>query len=482
MLEESITIVANMFIIRQMDLSDPTTFRASKGIVELAAKLGLCRGEFDFTEAFSGDFKAPSRVDALVDMFYTGRRVWRVFDLVAPGLHLDPEIGALQYFETYPISVTPEALISPQRLMGILRDHFEGTAYDLTAGLGAGPYGSPNRWDGARGEREIHEGAWERGISIHRTIFSFVAQARTAVAAPELAGLVWFGEDSPHATCFTPLYLAQQTYSEAFMSGTMAVYDESMAWWAAQTVKRVMDLNYRAMLPVIREAQNECEERGAALVADTDAKVAALLAPKEVLLRAAVGEKKTREKVLEALAEGTTEHAAYFVTRWRALLANLFVKFKNGYDNTVILEGEISSEFNLGYPAWWLQQVGYGGWSEAMDSAQQKAMARFFATPEAKDALAALPLERATLEKITGRAHANASGSATGSSAPLAAAFALCAVASFVLGVGFNYLGRRVLALRARGSEWPGAETETGLLSVEERELPRNVAAQLARI
>ncbi|KAJ1615811.1 hypothetical protein T492DRAFT_92950 [Pavlovales sp. CCMP2436] len=88
------------------------------------------------------------------------------------------------------------------------------------------------------------------------------------------------------------------------------------------------------MLPVIREAQNECEERGAALVADTDAKVAALLAPKEVLLRAAVGEKKTREKVLEALAEGTTEHAAYFVTRWRALLANLFVKFKNGYDNT----------------------------------------------------------------------------------------------------------------------------------------------------
>ncbi|KAJ1621735.1 hypothetical protein T492DRAFT_619025 [Pavlovales sp. CCMP2436] len=42
MLEESITIVANMFIIRQMDLSDPTTFRASKGIVELAAKLGKC--------------------------------------------------------------------------------------------------------------------------------------------------------------------------------------------------------------------------------------------------------------------------------------------------------------------------------------------------------------------------------------------------------------------------------------------------------
>jgi dipeptidase len=140
--EDSVTIVANMFVIRQMDLSDPSRYRASKGIVELAQRLGLNRAEFDFTEAFSGDFKAPSRVDALVGSYYTGRRVWRVFDLLAPSLRLDPELGSVQEMMTYPQYIVPEAPVSPARVMAMLRDHFEGTAYDLTQGMAAGPYGS----------------------------------------------------------------------------------------------------------------------------------------------------------------------------------------------------------------------------------------------------------------------------------------------------------------------------------------------------
>jgi dipeptidase len=79
----------------------------------------------------------------------------------------------------------------------------------------------------------LHRGAWERGISIHRTIFSFVAQVRPTMPS-ELAGLVWFGEDAPHATCFTPLYLSQESYAQGFTHGTMAAYDEDSAWWAAQ--------------------------------------------------------------------------------------------------------------------------------------------------------------------------------------------------------------------------------------------------------
>ncbi len=37
--------------------------------------------------------------------------------------------------------------ITPQELMNINRDHYEGTEFDLTKGIAAGPYGEPNRFD-----------------------------------------------------------------------------------------------------------------------------------------------------------------------------------------------------------------------------------------------------------------------------------------------------------------------------------------------
>lgn len=147
-------VVANMFVIREMNLTDSSTFLASKGIEELAASLQLCKGAFDFTEAFSGDFKARTRFDELIDAFYTGRRVWRIFDLLAPSLRLDPDLGVSQARRLYPLGVVPEAPLGVDGLLAILRDHFEGTDYDLTKGPGAGPYGTV-RAPPRRGARRV---------------------------------------------------------------------------------------------------------------------------------------------------------------------------------------------------------------------------------------------------------------------------------------------------------------------------------------
>jgi dipeptidase len=68
--------------------------------------------------------------------------------------------------DDYPFSVRAESVLTPQDLMRIQRDHYEGTQFDLTQGLAAGPYGDPNRWDVTPVDNmtsyDMIQGAYER--------------------------------------------------------------------------------------------------------------------------------------------------------------------------------------------------------------------------------------------------------------------------------------------------------------------------------
>ncbi|KAJ1627764.1 peptidase family C69-domain-containing protein [Pavlovales sp. CCMP2436] len=148
MAEDQVTVIANSFILRELDLADPTTSRASKDIVAVATELDFFDPDlgapFDFTAAFGGNVNTvdPTGRKQLVGRFYAGRRIWRVFDLLAPGLSLDPDIGYFQERQTYPMGVAPEKLLSVRGFFAILRDHYEGTPFDMTVGPAAGPFGS----------------------------------------------------------------------------------------------------------------------------------------------------------------------------------------------------------------------------------------------------------------------------------------------------------------------------------------------------
>ena len=58
----------------------------------------------------------------------------------------------------------PKHSVTREMVMEVLRDHYEGTAYDLTKGMAAGPHGTPNR-----GPVKGITGQWERA-----TWFSYV--------------------------------------------------------------------------------------------------------------------------------------------------------------------------------------------------------------------------------------------------------------------------------------------------------------------
>lgn len=184
----------------------------SSNIYKVAKRQSLWKesdGPLDFLKTF-----APPRAHSP----YATRRVWRVFNLVAPNNHINPFTD--YYASDYPFSVKSESKLTPKDLIRIQSDHYEGTQFDLTKGLAAGPYGDPNRFDIAAQPDDnltvvdlVVQGSYERSISLFRTSYSFVAQARPV---DDILALLWFSQYAPSSSSYTPLYVSTENVPKQF--------------------------------------------------------------------------------------------------------------------------------------------------------------------------------------------------------------------------------------------------------------------------
>ena len=78
---------------------------------------------------------------------YADARVWSIFRRAAPSKNFSPDYHrAVEGAEPYPLWIKPDNKLSVADVFALMRDHYEGTDYDMTKGIDAGPYGTPNRW------------------------------------------------------------------------------------------------------------------------------------------------------------------------------------------------------------------------------------------------------------------------------------------------------------------------------------------------
>lgn len=207
--DDHIAAVANQFVIREID-PHSEDFMYSSNIWDVAERQGFWKksdGKLDFLKTY-----APMRAHSI----YSTRRVWRVFTLAAPNANISPYTDS--YASDYPFSVKVEKQLTPQDLMQMQRDHYEGTEFDMTKGVASGPYGDPNRFDTAAVDNltyaDVMQGTYERSISLFRTTYSFVAQARADV--PNILTMFWFGPHAPSVTAYVALYLSAEGIPEPF--------------------------------------------------------------------------------------------------------------------------------------------------------------------------------------------------------------------------------------------------------------------------
>ena len=158
----------------------------------------------------------------------------------------------------------PDKRVSPQAVMAILRDHLEGTRFDLTKGPAAGPFGSPVRFTGGEVESAFAmQGNWEYSVSLHRTIWSFICQSRADIPG---GGVLWHGLDSPHGTVFVPFFAVQQRAPRAWLTGMQSKFSRDSAYWAFNFVNNWILLRYNRMIVDVRAAQARLESQAFAMV------------------------------------------------------------------------------------------------------------------------------------------------------------------------------------------------------------------------
>jgi len=246
---------ANMARIGEFPLDDPENCLYSDNVISFAIEKGYYSPDsgdpFQFNEAYN-----PASPDRLK---YCETRVWSLFRRSAPSIELSPDYHrGVKNAERYPLWIKPDKKLTLNNVMGLVRDHYEETPYDMTKGIDAGPFGTPNRWRPLNWEVDSISYSWERPISTYNTAFSMIAQCRSWLPDP-VGGIVWFGEDDTYFTCYTPIFCANTEIPEPFTIGDISKYSRESAWWTFNFVSNFANIRYSDMIEDIWTVQRELE-------------------------------------------------------------------------------------------------------------------------------------------------------------------------------------------------------------------------------
>jgi len=326
---------ANMSRIGEFPLNDPENCLYSKDVISFAEKKGYydkkSRKPFSFRYAYN-----PPEPDSLRTC---AARVWSMFRRSAPSMNLSPDFQrGVEGTKPYPLWIKPDKKISLHDVMNIMRDHYEGTPFDMTKGVDAGPFGCPVRCRGLTWEVDGVKYSWERPISTQQTAFSFISQSRDWLPNA-IGGVYWYGWDDTYTTCYVPLYCCIQDIPEMFTRGDIQEFSWDSAWWVFNFVSNYANLKYSYMVKDIQKVQAALEGQFISL--------------QPVIEKTAIDlYKKDPELLVRYLTNYSVTNGEMVVKRWIELGEFLLTKYNDGY-----VKNERGRARGVGYPSEWLREV-----------------------------------------------------------------------------------------------------------------------------
>ncbi len=326
---------ANMSRISTFPMDDPDNWLHAPDVVDFAIEKGYY--DPDMGEPFS--YREAYHPLNPIGMRVCMARVWSVYRRAAPSQNFgDDYHRGVEGSEDYPLFIKPDKKLAVRDVMALMRDHFEGTPYDMTQGLDAGPFACPYRWRGLTWEVDDVKYVWERPISTQQAGFVMVTQSRDWLPDP-VGGVYWYTPDDCFTTPFTPFYAGTERVPRAFAQGEIDRFSWDSAWWAYNVVSNLTYNTYSRIMPEVAAAQAEAE----------DAVFAMLPAVEETAVRLYQQDPELAKRFLTTFSVSTAEG---MLERWKELGIQILTTFNDGYVRTQ----EKGTE-GVGYPEAWLRRV-----------------------------------------------------------------------------------------------------------------------------
>ena len=284
---------------------------------------------------------------------FSEARVWAGFNKVCKDManYIDYAKGD-NLTHRMPLWVKPDQKLSLQDVIGMMRDHYEGTPLDMTKDLGAGPYENPYRWRPMTWKVDGNSYLHERAISTQQTGFSFVAQSRSWLPN-HIGGILWFGVDDTYTTVYVPMYCGINKIPHPFEvgNGNMLKYSHTSAFWTFNQVSNYCYTRYNVMIKDVQKVQSELEKRFVDGVAVVDKKAEELY-------------KTDQSKAIAMLTDFSLNQANVTQRKWRELYEYLIVKYVDGNikkekDGKFINNGYTQPAFPMqpALPDWYLRKI-----------------------------------------------------------------------------------------------------------------------------
>lgn len=328
--DDAISGHANEPRIRKVDFKDKKNVLHSKDVISFARKRGYFNGkdeDFSFADAYAEHDPATRRG--------CDGRVWSYFR------RFDPKADAYYAWcnadtdEPMPLYIVPERKVSLAEMQESMRDHFEGTPFEMTSDVGSGPNHVPYRWRPMEYEVDGKKYLMERAIATQQTGWSFVSQSRDWLP-DAVGGVLWFGTDDTNTSVYMPFYCSMTEVPAQLDHGDINTFSFDSNFWMTNWVANQAYNRYDLMIPDIRKVQKGLEDKYQSSRASREAELTKL---------AEAGDMAALQKEVNAEGAAIAKEAT---DAYRDLGQYLFVKFMDGNMKKTDENGNfIKSEYGL---------------------------------------------------------------------------------------------------------------------------------------
>ncbi|MEI8271719.1 MAG: C69 family dipeptidase [Paludibacter sp.] len=308
--DDCISAHANQARITTFPYDDKNVCMYSEDVIAFAREKGYFKGknkDFSFSDTYAPlDYVALRACEA---------RVWAFFRKFDPTI--DKYISYIkgETVERMPLWIKPSVKLSAQKLKECMRDQYEGTEFDMTKGIAAGPFGTKLRCSPLTFKVDSVEYVHERPTATQQTGFTFVAQMRSWI--PDyIGGILWFGVDDAATGLYVPIYCGMDKVPECYRqdNGSLLEYSPTSAFWIYNSVANYAYSKYSYMCADIKKVQTKWENDFNSLVPAID--------------KVAVGMSEADARVF--LTDFSVAQAENSTASWKKLGEYLLVKYMDG--------------------------------------------------------------------------------------------------------------------------------------------------------